>query len=71
MSRMKTMLAMLAEASTVQQKPTTKRQRIDLKQKKERLNQKKGLTEYFYGENSLWALNDKNAERKAKKKGWI
>jgi len=30
-----------------------------------------GLKEFFYGENSLFALNKKNADRKAKAKGWI
>lgn len=30
-----------------------------------------GLTEFQYGENKLWALNKKNADRKAKKYGWI
>lgn len=31
----------------------------------------KGLTEFFYGENSLYALNQKNADRKARKKGYL
>lgn len=30
-----------------------------------------GLTEFFYGENSLWALNQKSADRKAKKRNWL
>lgn len=30
-----------------------------------------GLTEFFYGEHSLWALNKKSADKKATKKGWI
>lgn len=31
-----------------------------------------GLTEFFYGENkSLWALNKKNADRKARKLNWL
>jgi hypothetical protein len=30
-----------------------------------------GLKQFFFGENSLYALNKKNAEKKAKKKGWI
>lgn len=34
-------------------------------------NKSRGLTQFFYGENSLWALNKKSAERKAKNKGWI
>lgn len=30
-----------------------------------------GLTEFFYGDKSLWALNKKSADKKAAKKGWI
>lgn len=30
-----------------------------------------GLTEFFYGENSLWALNQKSANKKARKRHWI
>lgn len=30
-----------------------------------------GLTEFFYGENSVWALNQKTADKKAKKKGYL
>jgi len=30
-----------------------------------------GLKQFFYGENNLWALNQKNADRKAKKNNWI
>jgi len=32
---------------------------------------KQGLTLFVYGENSLWALNRKSADRKAFKRGWI
>jgi hypothetical protein len=34
-------------------------------------NKANGLKEFIYGENSLWALNKRNADRKAKAKGWI
>jgi hypothetical protein len=30
-----------------------------------------GLKEFFYGENSLYALNQKNADRKARSKNWL
>lgn len=30
-----------------------------------------GLTEFFYGENSLWALNQKSADRKARHRHWL
>lgn len=31
----------------------------------------KGLNKFYYGDNFLFALNQKNADRKARKKGWI
>ena len=34
-------------------------------------NKRKGLTEFVYGENKLWALNKDNADKKAKKMGWL
>jgi hypothetical protein len=30
-----------------------------------------GLKEFFYGENRIFALNQKSADKKAKKKNWI
>lgn len=30
-----------------------------------------GLTEFFYGEHSLWALNRKSADKKARKRHWL
>ena len=30
-----------------------------------------GLSEFFYGENSLWALNQKSADKKARKRNWL
>lgn len=36
-----------------------------------RMHKSNGLKEFFYGEKSVWALNQKNADRKAKKNGWI
>lgn len=30
-----------------------------------------GLTEFFYGENSLFALNQKSADRKARQRHWL
>lgn len=30
-----------------------------------------GLTEFFYGENSLWALNQKSADKKARQRYWL
>lgn len=30
-----------------------------------------GLKEFFYGKNSLWALNQKSADRKARRQHWL
>lgn len=30
-----------------------------------------GLKQFFYGENCVWAINKKNADKKAKKNKWI
>lgn len=32
---------------------------------------KRGLKEYFYGENVIYARNQKNADRKARNKGYL
>lgn len=34
-------------------------------------NKANGLKEFFYGENSVWAINQKNADKKAIKLGYI
>ena len=31
----------------------------------------KGLRPFIYGDNTIWAINQKNADRKAKKSGYI
>ncbi len=42
-----------------------------LKAMEEKHGKANGLTEFFYGQNSLWALNERSADKKARKKGWI
>ena len=34
-------------------------------------NLKRGLKEFIYGQGSIWARDQKNADRKAKNNGWI
>ena len=34
-------------------------------------NKLNGLTEFYYALGSLWALNQKSADRKARKRNWI
>ena len=38
---------------------------------KRKLNERNGLTEFKYGTESVWALNKNNADRKAKRKGYL
>lgn len=46
----------------------TKEQREKRMQKAQiQRNKKRGLKEFFYGNKSLWALNQKSADKKAKK----
>jgi hypothetical protein len=37
----------------------------------EDFNRAKGLKKFFYGDNSLWAINQKNADRKARSLKWL
>lgn len=46
-------------------KPTTTSMSDDMKMIK------KGLTKFHYGDNIIWSLNQKNADKKAIKKGWV
>jgi len=85
MSKMKSMLGMYALTATAMSGDLggNKRERyIEPKEtdeeKKQRLAKAEierykaqGLTEFFYGENSLWALNQKSADRKARQRHWL
>ncbi len=52
--------------------PETDEQREQrIKKEKIEIYKSQGLTEFFYGNNSLWALNKKNADKKAKKRNWL
>ncbi len=44
-----------------------KKKAIALKER----NKKQGIIEYFYGENVIYARNKKNADRKARNKGYL
>ena len=57
-------------------KPLTKEQIQERKRLKQEAFEKKkrdkyGLTEYFYGDNVIYARNKKNANRKARNKGYL
>ena len=73
--QMAAMFAMASELEVNHENPSPEISpeiREELHQKwVEKTQKKKGLTLFYYGENSLWALNQKNADRKARKKGWV
>lgn len=72
--KIRALLSMYAlMAASIDQKPQI---RINVRKTNEELLQaeierykSQGLTEFYYGENSLWALNQKSADKKAKKRG--
>ncbi len=83
---MKTMLGLYAFAlGTMAYDPLTNkiyREHIEPKESEEERKRRlakaeierykaQGLTEFFYGENSLWALNQKSADKKARKRHWL
>jgi hypothetical protein len=49
------------------------RAKLKLRMEKQKINKlkEKGVIEFFYGENSVFARNQKNADRKAKNLGYI
>lgn len=50
-------------------------ERIEKEPKKQltddEIAERKGLKQFFYGENYVWALNQKNADRKARNLGFV
>lgn len=80
MSKMKAMLGMAAIFTAMaygEKSETTPNIEEHIESEEERQKRKtkaqierykaQGLKEFFYGENSLWALNQKSADKKAKK----
>lgn len=63
------MMAMMAAMSNPEGYGTFEQER-KIKQPKKKIIPK-GLKEFFYGENSLYALNQENADRKAQNKGYL
>lgn len=85
MSKMKSMLGMLALGAIamsgdldgknprgyIEPKETDKEKKQRLAKAEIERNKANGLKEFFYGENSVWALNQKNADKKARSKHWL
>lgn len=86
MSRMKSMLGMYAMAAMAMGGdmtigPVDRGRQFEpeetMEEWKERMNREqikryrdKGLKEFSYSGGTVWALNQKSADKKAKKKGW-
>lgn len=43
----------------------------EIRQKQDKIKISKGLKLFMYDNNEVWAINKKNADKKAKKKGYI
>lgn len=85
MSKMKSILGMYALAAMamsggldgnnreryIEPKETEEERKARLAKAEIERYKKQGLTEFFYGENSLWALNQKSADKKARKRHWL
>lgn len=50
---------------------TKEEKQLRLIQQEIEIAKAKGLKEFIYGENKLYSINQKNADKKAKKYGWI
>ena len=85
MSKMKSMLGMYALAAMamsggfggnnrgryIEPKETDEEKKQRLAKAEIERNKANGLKEFFYGENSVWAINQKNADKKARSKHWL
>ena len=84
MSKMKSMLGMAAIMTALayggtsgttpdyyELKETEEERKARLAKEERERYKAQGLTEFFYGENSLWALNQKSADRKARQRHWL
>jgi len=59
------------EIECVEPKETEEERKRRLAKSEIKPNKHNGLKEFFYGENSLYALNQKNADKKARKLNWL
>jgi hypothetical protein len=84
MSKMKSMIGMAAMMTALayggssgttpdfrEPKETDEERKVRLAKAEIERYKAQGLTEFFYGENSLWALNQKSADKKARKRHWL
>jgi len=83
MSKMKAMIGMAAMMAAMayggtsgttpayEPKETDEERKARFAKAEAESNKEKGLKEFFYNGKSLWALNQKSADKKAKKQGWV
>lgn len=87
MSKMKSILKMYAltamamngdlggvtihEKKYIEPKETEEERKARLTKAEIERKKSNGLKEFFYGENSVWAINQKNADKKARNKHWL
>ena len=55
----------------IKPKETEEERKVRLVEAEIKRYKAQGLTEFFYGENSLWALNKKSADKKARQRNWL
>ena len=55
----------------IKPKETEEERKVRLVEAEIKRYKAQGLTEFFYGENSLWALNQKSADKKARQRNWL
>ena len=85
MSKIKSMLGMYALAAMamsgdlggnnreryIEHRETDEERKARLAKAERERYKAQGLTEFFYGDNSLFALNQKSADRKARQRHWL
>jgi len=73
------MFAMMSDISMQKEETTSKdiledmneRRRLKVEKNKVKIMERKGLTKFYYGRNSHWAMSQKVSDKKAFAKGWI
>lgn len=66
------MLAVAAENSNYGVREFSKSEYVkDLQEQEEKQMLAKGLKKFYFGDNFVWSINQKNADRKARSLNWL
>ncbi|MEI8205056.1 MAG: hypothetical protein WCH34_18705 [Bacteroidota bacterium] len=66
------MLAVAAENSSYGVREFSKSEYVkDLQEQEEKQMLSKGLKKFYFGDNFVWSINQKNADRKARSLNWL